>query len=164
MARKVIRCEPRSRGQQRHVHPAAKADVPPDQPDRQEIKCEDMQIISGRTIEPADRRKNDESHCPASNGCLIPGALRARRIGHCAIKYRKRSAVNPSPQPTHSGIFDSSFGLRDSKFVRCALLFSSPSSSYPHCSFWAVVLPQRLRRWESRPMRRRAFMKLAVSR
>ena len=123
MPRKVICCEPRSRGQQRHVYPVAKTDVPPDQPDRKEIKCEDMQIIPSRTIEPADRREDNESHRPTSNGCLIPGALRARRIGHCAIKYRKRSAVNPSPQPT---LRHFRFVIRPSSFEICPMRASLP--------------------------------------
>ena len=106
MGRDIIGREPRYGGEQRHVDAAAKADMPPDQPDRKEIKSEDMQVVAGRVIEPTDRTEKDQGQSPERCRGLVPATLRAREISHPAIKSRNRSPVNPSaPPPLSRGSF-----------------------------------------------------------
>jgi hypothetical protein len=56
-----------------------------------------MQIVSGRIVESTDRTENNQSQRPEKHRRLAPVTLRARRIGHRAIKYRNRSPVNAPP-------------------------------------------------------------------
>src|SRR5436190_19041586 len=127
MARGAIGREPRPGCEQRHIQPTAKADMPSDEPDRQEIERKDMQIVTGHVIEPANGPENDQGQSPEKWRGLEPAPLRARKFGHSSIKYPKCSPVNPSPA-NHSSPSPSPSPSSSS----CSCSCSSPRSANRH--------------------------------